>query len=149
VAIDARNTFVYSPLDLVTNTGSSTGAAIAVASVAAAGTAGVFNICKRVQINMAVSSGASQVPYVIQLLHSASNGTVLAQWVVTPSPAASGIGAPSQSLDFDNLHIIPPAANAAMFLQAAVNASASTVVGLQLQTYQFPKANFKTVTNAA
>ena len=84
MAIDARNTFVYSPLDLTTSTGSSTGAAVPLASVAAGGT-GLRNICKRVQISMSTSSASVQVPVTIQLFDGAlSTGTVLASWQLSP-----------------------------------------------------------------
>lgn len=153
MAIDSRNTFVYSPLDITTSTGSSTGAAIPVASVAASGTAGIFQVCKRATITVSVSSSGVQPPVSIQLFNGASStGTVLATWQVTPqNGSASGANGclPTIVLDMDNLHIPGSTANTAMCLSGSANMGAGTLASLQLYTYVFPKANFKTVTNAA
>jgi len=141
MAIDSRNSFIYSPMDLTTATGSSTGAAVPLASVAAGG-ASVRNVAKRVQVSISASSASVQVPVTIQLFDGASStGTVLASWQLSPrvdSTAASG-----QFLcyiDADNLHI-RGTVNTAMALSGPVGGAAGVLIGLNLQTYLFPKAN--------
>ena len=138
MAIDEKRIdFVYSPLDLTVSTGSSTGAAVPLASVAA-GSASIRNICKRVQISMSTSSASVQVPVTIQLFDGASStGTVLSTWQATPA-AASGLSQNPVVLDFDNLHIRGTAATA-MALSGPVGGAAGTLIGLNLHTYQFPR----------
>jgi hypothetical protein len=147
VAIDSRNSFVYSPLDITTATGSAS-AGVVLASVAASGTAGVFNVAKRVQISIASSSGSAQVPIQVQLFNGASStGTVLTTWNLTPS--SGSLATPALLVvDMDNLHIAG-ASNTAMCVSTPVGAASGGLISVNLQTYLFPKSNFKTVTNAA
>lgn len=153
MAIDSRNSFLYSPLDLTTSTGSATGAATPLASVAASGSAGVFNVAKRVQITYSVSSNGVAVPLLFSLFNGASNtGTVLCSWNVTPqngSGAGSSTSFPTIFIDADNLHIPGSTANTAMCVSTGANGVANSLSACNLQTYVFPKANAKTVTNAA
>ena len=141
MATDSRIDFVYSPLDLAVNTGSSTGAAVPLASVAA-GAASIRNICKRVQISMATSSASVQVPITIQLFDGGSStGTVLASWQATPFAATINATGNVQNpvvIDQDNLHIKGTAATA-MALSGPVGGAAGTLIGLNLYTYPFPK----------
>ena len=140
MAIDSRNDFVYSPLDLVTTTGSSSGAAVPLASVAAAG-ASRRNICKRIQITMSTSSASVQVPITIALYDGASStGTQLATWQLSPmtsSTATNTNGGYLCAVDYDRLHI-RGALNTAMALSGPVGGAAGCLIGLNLQTYAFP-----------
>ncbi len=145
MSIDARNIYIYSPMDLTTATGSSTGAAVPLASVAAGG-ASVRNVCKRVQVSVCTSSASVQVPVTIQLFDGASStGTVLASWQLTPQVSTFiALGKAQFSglfyIDADDLHI-KGAVNTAMALSGPVGGAAGTLIGLNLQTYLFPKAN--------
>lgn len=138
MAIDSRNDFVNSCLDLTTSTGSSTGAAVALASVAAQA-ASIRNVAKRVQATMSVSSGVIQPPLLVGLFDGGSStGTLLASWHLSPSPA-SGLAPGPAMIDFDNLHIRGTAATA-MALSTNANAGAGTLISLNLQSYAFPKS---------
>jgi hypothetical protein len=140
--------WIRSPLDLNTVTGSSTGAAVAVASVpaitAAALSNGQWNVAKRVQISVAVSSGSSQAPIQFFLFNSISSaaGTILAGWTLSPQNATVGsaFAAPGVSLiDQNDLHIATPTAGQAMCLSGNASAGAGSIVTLNLQTYVLGK----------
>ena len=149
MAIDSRNSFVTSALDLTTSTGSSTGAAVPLASVAAGG-ASVRNVAKRVQISMSVSSASVQVPVTIQLFDGGSStGTVLASWQMSPRVDTTATAATFLCyIDADNLHI-KGATNTAMALSGPVGGAAGCLIGLNLQTYLLNKANPVAQTNVS
>ena len=145
MAIDSRNTFVYSPLDLAVATASSTGAA-ACTTTQAAGATGIRNICKRVTVTLGVGA-TLQPPVQVQLINGASGlsnttSSILANWIITALVSGA-----QTVLDVDNLHIAGSTATAmTLFVRAP---AANTNCSINLETYTFPRANPAQVTSAA
>lgn len=139
--------WIRSPLDLVNVQGSATGAAVAVASIAAltgAASTGQWNVARRVTISCAVSSGSSQVPYQVFLFNAtgSTGATALAGWTVSPqnTPETSLFTAGSiPYVDQNELHIPTPTAGQAMCLSGSGNMAAGTVMNLNLQAYVLGK----------
>jgi hypothetical protein len=144
MAIDSRNTWVYSPLDLTTTAVSITGATLVSTTIAAAG-ASVRNIVKRLTITCGASG--AQAPLFVGVYDGASTSSaVLALYAVMPTLTAASTGAQSISIDLDNLHI-KGSANTITTVGTTAAPAASTSVGVTVQSYIFPKANAVTVTN--
>ena len=135
-AIDSRNDFVGSPLDLTTVAVSITGASVASTSVAAAG-ASLQNVIKRLQIT--VGASGAQAPLFVGVFNGAStSSTPLALYTVTPTLTAASTGTPSPTIDLDNLHIAG-SANTALTVGTTAAPAASTSIAITAQTYVFPK----------
>ena len=138
MAIDSRNTFVTSPLDLTTAAVSVTGATVASTTFAAAG-ASVRNILKRLTIT--VSASGAQAPLFVGVFDGASTSSaVLALYEIQPNNTVASTGSPSISIDLDNLHI-KGSVNTVMNIGTTAAPAASTSIALTAQAYIFPKAN--------
>lgn len=144
MAIDSRNSFVVSPLDLTTTSVSITGATLVSTTIAAAG-ASVRNIIKRFTLTCGASG--AQAPLFAGIFDGGStSSTVLALYCVMPTLTAASTGAQSLIYDMDNLHITA-SKNTITTVGTTAAPAASTSVGLTVQSYIFPKANTVTVTN--
>lgn len=144
MAIDSRNTFVYSPLDLTTAAVSVTGATVASTTFAAGG-ASVRNVLKRL-IVCCSASGAQAALFVGVFDGASTSSTVLALFEVQPTLTAASTGANGQVLDLDNLHI-RGSANTIMNVGTTAAPAASTSISITAQAYVFPKANTQAIAN--
>lgn len=144
MAIDSRNSFVVSPLDLTTAAVSVTGATV-VSTTFAAGGAGLRNVLKRL-IVCASASGAQAALFVGVFDGASTSSTPLALFEVQPTLTAASTGTPGQVLDLDNLHI-RGSANTVMNVGTTAAPAASTSVAITAQAYVFPRANAQSYAN--
>ena len=144
MAIDSRNSFVVSPLDLTTAAVSVTGATVASTTFAAAG-ASVRNVVKRLTITCS-ASGAQAALFVGVFDGASTTSTVLALYAVQPNLTAASTGSPSISIDLDNLHV-KGSANTVTTIGTTAAPAASTSIAITGQAYIFPKANAVSFTN--
>lgn len=144
MAIDSRNTWVNSALDLTTASVSVTGATVASTTFAAAG-ASVRNILKRLMVQCS-ASGAQAALFVGVFDGASTSSTPLAFFSVQPTLTAASTGNNSLLLDLDNLHI-KGSANTVMNVGTTAAPAASTSIAITAQAYQFPKANTQAIAN--
>ena len=144
MAIDSRNTFVYSPLDLTTAAVSVTGATVASTTFAAGGV-GIRNVLKRLVITCS-ASGAQAALFVGAFDGASTSSAGLALFAVQTNLTAASTGSPSITIDLDNLHI-RGTANTVMNIGTTAAPAASTSIALTGQAYVFPRANPQAVAN--
>jgi hypothetical protein len=135
-----RNDWIASPLDIITTFQSISAATVLAASVSAitgASSGSQYNVCKRVTITCAATSGCTQPPVQFQLFNSSNSaGTALAGWVLNPQNAVTGSGTIGVTqLDLDNLHIATPSAAQAMCVSNITNTANGGLYTINLQTY--------------
>jgi hypothetical protein len=134
MAVDGRNDWAFSPADLTTISGYTSGAnAINVSQAAGANTR--QHVAKRINASLGVSG--AQTPIAVIIVNgttgqTASTALYLASF--TLAPPASGV----DRFDYDNLHIAGTSATA-MTLYVGAPAAGSNVTAF-LQTYDFPVA---------
>ena len=138
MAIDSRNSFVVTPIDLTTAAVSVTGATVASTTFAAGGV-GLRNIVKRLVITCS-ASGAQAALFVGIFDGASTSSTVLALFAVQPNLTAASTGSPSITMDLDNLHI-RGTANTITNVGTTAAPAASTSIALTAQAYVFPRAN--------
>jgi hypothetical protein len=159
MAIDSRNTFVYSPLDLFTVCAFAAGTTLPIASTAAQA-ASVRSVCKRVGVTLSAPAAGQVAPVGVILRDSAtspaqtSGVSVKKCYQISLGLAAVSAGLCCVNIDEDNLHIAGSTATA-MTLEfigttgGSTTPVAASISSATLQGYAFPKANSTTVTNAA
>jgi len=144
MALDSRNSFIASPLDLTTTSITVTGATVASTTFAAAG-AGLRNILKRLMVQCS-ASGAQAALFVGVFDGASTSSTSLAQFSIQPTLTAASTGANSATLDLDNLHI-RGTANTIMNIGTTAAPAASTSIAITGQVYVFPRANAQAYAN--
>ena len=158
MAIDSRNDFVYSPLDLFVVTAFAAGTTLAIASTAAQA-ASIRNVAKRVGVTLSAPAAGQVAPVGVILRDSATSpaqtggATVKKCYSISLGLAAVSAGLCCVNIDEDNLHI-PGTAATAMTLEfigttggsttpVAASISSATLIG-----YAFPKQPTAVALNA-